>query len=285
MAANTDKFIKVASNSGWQVGAAGVADASVTTVPLVSANGLPTGTAVLLTIDRVDSSATKTPAKMERIIGVVSGNNIINCIRGIEGTAQAHSGGAVVEIVICATNINKLIDGILVEHNQDGTHILDTDVTLAANSDVKIASQKAVKTYVDAKPSLTTILQTVYPVGSIYISTASTNPSTLFGFGTWAAFAAGRTLIGVGTSDQAFTAGTTGGESTHLLTAAESGLPAHSHTLQNNVVTQAGSNWTGPSSNSTISGPQSGTAGPTNASSAHNNLQPYIVTYMWKRTA
>jgi hypothetical protein len=77
-------------------------------------------------------------------LGVVSGNNIIDCIRGVEGTAQAHSGGAVVEIVISAGLWNKLITGVTP----------DTDGTLAANSDTKIPSQKAVKTYADTKTTL-----------------------------------------------------------------------------------------------------------------------------------
>ena len=41
--------------------------------------------------------------------------------------------------------------------------------------------------------------QTLYPVGSIYTNASSaTNPATLLGFGTWAAFAAGRVMVGNG---------------------------------------------------------------------------------------
>ncbi len=121
-AQNTDKFRKVASNTGWQVGSGGVSDAVVTTIPLVSASGIPTDTGVTITIDRIESSGTKTPSKMERITGVVSGTNIINCVRGVEGTAQAHAAGAVVEVVISAANQNDIIAGILAEHGQDGKH-------------------------------------------------------------------------------------------------------------------------------------------------------------------
>ncbi len=42
-----------------------------------------------------------------------------------------------------------LNDFLLVAHNDDGTLILDTDDTLAANSNTKVASQKATKAYVD----------------------------------------------------------------------------------------------------------------------------------------
>ena len=77
------------------------------------------------------------------------------------------------------------------------------------------------------------VVNEVYPIGSIYISTTSTNPSEYFG-GTWEAFGQGRTIIGAGTGEdvngnsQTFEAETTGGEYTHTLTLAEA--PSHSHT-------------------------------------------------------
>lgn len=121
-AQNTDKFLKVAPNTGWQLDSSGIIDASVDHFGLVSAVGLPTDTAVLITVDRVDSSGAKTPAKMERIIGIVDGNNIVSCLRGVEGTAQAHAGGAKAEIVISASNFNKWVEAIIAEHKQSGIH-------------------------------------------------------------------------------------------------------------------------------------------------------------------
>jgi microcystin-dependent protein len=79
-------------------------------------------------------------------------------------------------------------------------------------------------------PATQLTLADVYPVGCIYTTTISTDPATVFGFGTWAAIGDGRVLVGNGTSDAAYTAGATGGESTHVLTEAE--LAAHTH-LQN----------------------------------------------------
>ena len=127
---------------------------------------------------------------------------------------------------------------------------------------------------------------TMYPVGAIYLSTSSTNPSNFIG-GTWVAYGQGRTLVGVGSSDKAFTINETGGEPTHKLTIAE--MPSHTHSIYgwnssaNGALPEQGSwNWTGHvpsdwSRNDIVSS--------TGGNGAHNNLQPYIVCYMWKRTA
>jgi len=135
MAANTDKFKKVARRWVGQVGAGGVADAVVTTVPLSSATSLPTDTAVNAVIDRVDSSGTSTASLEETVTGVVSGSNLTSCTRGVEGTAQAHSAGAVVEILWTADNVNDFVDGVLVGHNQDGTHKSGSVLTLPQIND------------------------------------------------------------------------------------------------------------------------------------------------------
>lgn len=121
MAANTDKFKKVSRRWVGQIGAGGVSDASVTTIPLSSATNLPTDTAVVIVIDRVDANGTATPSLEETIIGVVSGSNLINCVRGAEGTAQAHNAGAVAEVLLTAKGWNDFIDALLVSFNQDGT--------------------------------------------------------------------------------------------------------------------------------------------------------------------
>lgn len=121
-AANTDKLRKLSRKWVGQIGAAGVADASTTTIPLASTTNLATDTAVTLVIDRVDSSGTKTPSLEETIVGVVSGSNIVNAVRGVEGTAQAHLAGAVVEVLVTADGYNDIIDHLLVAHLQSGAH-------------------------------------------------------------------------------------------------------------------------------------------------------------------
>ena len=85
-----------------QIGAAGVPDAVATTIPLVSTTGLPTDTEIEVVINRTDGSGVLTPSKEEVVRGTVSGLNLINCIRGVEGTAQAHGAGATVNSFLTA---------------------------------------------------------------------------------------------------------------------------------------------------------------------------------------
>ena len=126
MATSNDKFKKLARKWVGSIGAGGVADGTVTTIPLSSSSGLPTDTAVVATIDRVDANGIATPSLEESVVGVVSGNNLVTCTRGVEGTAQAHSAGAVVEILFTNKVWGDLIDGILAEHSQAGAHTTDT---------------------------------------------------------------------------------------------------------------------------------------------------------------
>ena len=130
-------------------------------------------------------------------------------------------------------------------------------------------------------------LSDVYPVGSIYINASDgTNPGTLLGFGTWVAFGAGRVPVGIDAGQTEFdTAEETGGAKTHTLTFSE--MPSHTHNLGSKDST-AGDG--GAFNEEFIEDPADTTNGPnvtsssTGGGSAHNNLQPYIVVYMWKRT-
>lgn len=165
---------------------------------------------------------------------------------------------------------------VLHEDTDNGTN----KITVTAPS--AVASDK-VLTLPDASGTLA-LLETVYPVGSIYINAAvDTNPATLLGFGTWAAFGAGKVMVGQDTGDTNFDVlEETGGEKTHLLTSSESGVPAHSHYIGAAV---AGANVGGTPFAGTTNTVSSANNTAANAASAHNNLQPYIVVKMWKRTA
>lgn len=124
-----------------------------------------------------------------------------------------------------------------------------------------------------------------WPIGSIYISVVNTNPSKWFG-GTWAAFGTGRCLVGVDTSQTEFnTVMKTGGEKAHTLTKTE--LP----NVQLSVLGAGSTNGNdilrfGSIGVSTMTaGARIGVTEPMGNNQPHNNLQPYITVYMWRRTA
>lgn len=58
------------------------------------------------------------------------------------------------------------------------------------------------------------LLDRMYPVNSIYISTNSTSPASLYG-GSWERYGTGRVLVSADDSDTDFTAGKTGGKKTY----------------------------------------------------------------------
>ena len=122
------------------------------------------------------------------------------------------------------------------------------------------------------------VIDALYPVGTIYQSTRPTSPATFIG-GTWTALT-GRVLVGAGTD---FAAGTTGGEKSHVLTVAE--MPAHKHPstapnlLQNRVTGTGGTDYGFITDGSWT---DSGSAG---GGAAHENMPPYRSVYMWERTA
>ena len=126
----------------------------------------------------------------------------------------------------------------------------------------------------------TNVLEKVYPVGSIYINaTSSTNPATLLGFGTWVAFGAGKVIVGLDSGDTDFdTAEETGGAKTHTLSISE--IPSHTHSLS----TSDNPGGTGAIEVAGGAPTSTQTTQATGGGGAHNNLQPYIVAYMWKRT-
>lgn len=122
-------------------------------------------------------------------------------------------------------------------------------------------------------------LLNIYPIGSIYMSVNSTNPGTLFG-GTWEQIK-DKFLLSAGDT---YSAGSTGGEATHILTVDE--IPSHNHLYINdgNYGITAGASALNP-----VWGSRDGTTGATTGSTGgdqpHNNMPPYLTVYVWKRTA
>ena len=149
---------------------------------------------------------------------------------------------------------------------------------------------------------VTAALQAAYPVGSIYINAGvTTNPATLLGFGTWAAFGAGRVMVGLNGADPLFDVlEETGGSKdaiviSHTHTANNAG--AHNHTTSiERFLNYTPDNFTGNNSyvqglgnaqalTSSTAGDHTHTIHSTGSSGTNANLQPYITVAMWKRTA
>lgn len=86
-----------------------------------------------IVVDRIDANGTKTPTTREYIkVTGVSGTTWSGLTRGQGGsTGQAHSAGAIVELVVDADTIKSITDTFLVQHASDGTHSFSGTVTVA----------------------------------------------------------------------------------------------------------------------------------------------------------
>jgi len=158
-------------------------------------------------------------------------------------------------------------------------------VTAATATAGTNTNQVATTAFVTAAMTAATINNLVYPVGSVYVNAeVATNPATLLGVGTWVAYGEGRVPVGKASSGTFDTLNATGGAETHTLSEAE--MPSHSHSVtyprQN---TSGGGGPVHPCMDNGTGGPLAATVSSAGSSAAHNNLQPYIVVYMWKRTA
>lgn len=162
--------------------------------------------------------------------------------------------------------------------NDLATFKTETNTTLSQNQLDFNAFKKETNTkFTTTKKELTdlinTTLDSIYPVGSVYISLTDTNPGTYLK-GTWEQFAQGRTLIGVGegsdgTNTQTFDVNDTGGEYKHLLTKKELSFIDYGALLQQNG-SAMGVHSHGP-----------GESG----SEKISLMQPYYTVYFWKRVS
>lgn len=179
-------------------------------------------------------------------------------------------------------------------------YFLDED-NMASDSASKVASQQSIKAYVDA--AITSAKSAMLPVGSIVHLNVSTNPNTLYGFGTWARIE-GKFIVGVSDSDTDFDLNDTGGAKTVTLTEAQ--IPshthiqdAHTHGFQASFTTSDAASQFDPAAFDTGNNASRYTATPqgsgvlsstatnqnTGGGGSHENLPPYIAKYIWQRTA
>ena len=212
-------------------------------------------------------------------------------IRLIKSTVKATFPSISAAVTATHTELN-LLDGVTanttelnyVDITTLGTAEGSKALTVDANKDTTGIRNLTMTGTLTVGGNTVATLTAVYPVGSIYINASvATNPATLLGFGTWAAFGAGRVMVGIDSTDTDFDAAEeTGGAKTHTLTTSE--LPSHTHTFNLDSSENGGS----ARSHSLIadgsSSAETFTTAATGSGSAHNILQPYIVVYMWKRT-
>lgn len=124
------------------------------------------------------------------------------------------------------------------------------------------------------------LLDYLHPVGSIYQSTDATPPEDLFG-GTWEQIK-DRFLLAAGDSHAA---GSTGGEETHILTAAEMANHTHGYDYTGQSITEGVNAIRLYNAASTQYNAYTGKATSNCGGQAHNNMPPYLAVYTWRRTA
>lgn len=227
--------------------------------------------------------------RLERI------NDIVKVLNGLVVTTSGDSD----EVVMSQNAVKKAIEDKIISLGKGDMQksVYDT------NDDGIVDKAKTAEGLVnDNTPvSYRDIANSIYPVGSIYISASNTNPASIFTWQTWEAFGQGRTLIGVGSVEKnnvttygSVTAGEKnfisaiekGGEYKHTLSAAE--MPKHTHTVDDyymdasqynkvdfgkDLQVRAGTKHTERTTSSAGTG------------NSHNNMSPYVTVYMWRRTA
>lgn len=271
-------------------------------------------------------------------------------LKGVEYPVKKVVSGAVVDLAIGDITAGAIANITFV----NGTVILEGE-NLASSTVPGIITESRVEEIANTKTNTTLATWCPFPVGAVYMSTTSANPSTFWTGTTWQAFATGKTIIGIDTSDTEFNSvNKTGGSKEVVLTIPN--LPSHNHTVGDNThshtenavgdhshtlndhahylpphqhgtswgeknATGYWGNWPGTNfrgSSSALDGDNnmfltspvdqwtngagavgmsgsgahshtinaithSHTLSNTGSNTAHSNLQPYIVTYIWKR--
>ena len=190
----------------------------------------------------------------------------------VRGTEIDDEYNAIAVAVATKANIN----------NTALTGVPTAPTAAVAVNTTQLATTAYVKTNITASVTAAIVNALAYPVGSIYTAVVATNPNSLLGVGSWTAIGQGRVLMGVGGG---YSAGAEGGTATETLSIAQ--IPSHNH------------GYTGQFGDSDADGgsDRSSSVGAANShpivtglnargsGQAHNNLQPYLVVYMWKRTS
>lgn len=191
---------------------------------------------------------------------------------------------------------NDILYGVDVDdltHSPDGTSVRFKKSNLL--KEVNSRAGDIESDVSDLQGIISGLLDFFYPIGTIYETTSTdldttTKMDTHFG-GTWEAYGTGRVLVAKSTDTEFDTIGETGGAKTHTLSTAE--LPSHAHKVSRGInmtgfATPYGapiSGWGLQPEGESSSGAYYRDTNTAGSNQAHNNLQPYIVVYRYRRTA
>ena len=128
MASANDFFMKVGRSTATTLASPGYTTGD-TSINVASTTNWPADTGVTFAIDEVDSNGLRVSGTYNVFRGKVAGGTQIDEVTYVGGdTNRNYSAGATtrVYILVSAYRDNRFTDGILVEHDQDGTH---TDIT------------------------------------------------------------------------------------------------------------------------------------------------------------
>lgn len=189
------------------------------------------------------------------------------------------------------TEIEGLVQNQFNVDWQEKENAINQKITGVSNNLTNFITETDTK-FTTTKEELTNLINTtidntinsIYPIGSVYISLTETNPGTYLK-GTWEQFGQGRTLIGVGTGDdgtntQEFGINTTGGEYKHKLVIDE--IPSHNHNYYSPIVQMVSPSSSGDTYGNYNKDYKIGSDS-TGGDGYHNNVQPYVTVYFWKR--
>lgn len=154
------------------------------------------------------------------------------------------------QVTASSSNINLLTDAVTATAAKNVTFKGGVKFTAGESVNFNTVSPVGLGTPATSTSPITLgyfkseLMKLIYPVGSIYITTAGANPSVLLGIGTWEAYAAGRVLMGYGTgtdsngNSNTISNGETGGYYQVKLNVND--LPSHSHEVSINKTISGG---------------------------------------------
>ena len=175
-----------ANGSGTSVGLNVGSDKTITVAGTLTSTGTATFTTIDINGGSIDGAT----------VGANSASTGAFTTVSTSGLATLNSVTVSGTSTLTTVDINGgAIDGTPIGANSTST-VAATTVTASGN-----VNTTAGELQIDG----TNVLEKIYPVGSIYINAAvSTNPATLLGFGTWVAFGAGKTIVGLDSGDTDF---------------------------------------------------------------------------------